>query len=262
MCLIIFAWKKHEDYKLVLTANRDEFYDRPSERIHFWKEHPEILAGKDLKEGGTWMGVTKGGRFAALTNYRDPKNIKEKAPTRGNLVLDFLKGTQTPKHYLSSLQYRADDYNGFNLLAGDGEDLYYYSNYAIDVQKIEPGVYGLSNSLIDGPWPKVEMGKKRLESSIHKKEPNKDELFDHLFDPKIYSDDELPDTGIPLEWERAVSAMHINKENHYGTVNSTVLLWNSNDEISYMERKHEAESKNLNEIKKEFKVMEPSNTLS
>ena len=158
MCLILFAYRSLPDYRLVLAANRDEFYDRPTRHVAFWDDAPEILAGRDLKAGGTWMGITKKGRFAAITNYRDSGMTIENAPSRGDLVKDFLIGKSRPHDYLESLQNKGQDYNGFNLIIGDGNELFYYSNRDGNIHNIEPGVHGLSNHLLNTPWPKVAQG--------------------------------------------------------------------------------------------------------
>ena len=128
MCLIVFANNFIEDYKLVFAANRDEFYERPSEQAEFWTEHPDLLAGKDLQAGGTWLGITKQGKFAAITNFRDLKNHKKDAPSRGNLTLDFLVNEIEAEEYYNNLKPTLNNFNGFNLLLGDVDQLYYFSN--------------------------------------------------------------------------------------------------------------------------------------
>ncbi len=156
MCLIVFAWRQHPDFPLIVAANRDEFYERPTLAADFWADHPEVLGGRDLKEMGTWLGITRKGRFAALTNYRDPLHVRADAPSRGWLVRDFLTGERGAEDYLARLRDRGAAYNGFSLILGDAAGLYYYSNRGEEgPAALAPGVYGLSNHLLDTPWPKV-----------------------------------------------------------------------------------------------------------
>lgn len=169
MCLILFAYDYHPRYKLVVTANRDEFYQRPALPAAFWEDNPEILAGRDLQEGGTWMGVTTKGRFAALTNYREPSSFKKVAPSRGRLVQNYLSTNLTPAAYLETLNDGGTAYNGFNLLLGDHNSLYYYSNREKLVREVEPGIHALSNSLLDVPWPKTTKGVNELSKIFSRK---------------------------------------------------------------------------------------------
>ena len=185
MCLILFAYKVHPSYPLVLAANRDEFYDRPTQSADFWPDHPQLLAGIDLQEKGTWLGVTKEGKFAAITNYRDPASWKTAAPSRGKLVRDYLVGDLNPENYLKEISAHARDYNGFNLLLGDRENLWVFSNQG-DAKKLQPGIYGLSNHLLDTPWPKVQRGKQLLKKALAKKGDALEEaLFEMLADCHI-----------------------------------------------------------------------------
>jgi uncharacterized protein with NRDE domain len=235
MCLILFAYHVHPAYRLILAANRDEFYDRPSAPADFWIKHPQVLAGMDLKEKGTWLGVTKEGKFAAITNYRDPASWKADAPSRGKLVSRYLTGPNDPEKYLRSIFKKAHTYNGFNLLLGDGRDLFVYENQG-EVQKLSPGIYGLSNHLLDTPWPKVQRGKRLLKRALAKKgEELEDALFHLLADRHIPPDSELPQTGVALEWERLLSSMFITSP-VYGTRSSTVVLIGKNKRIRLIEK--------------------------
>jgi len=235
MCLIAFAWKMHPRYKLIAAANRDEFYDRPSLQAHFWDSDPEILAGKDLQAGGTWMGATRSGKWAALTNYRDMWNIKIHAPSRGMLIVNYLRRAGSPEEYMNSVVHGSGAYNGFNLLCGNLDDLYYYSNVANKPIRLEPGVYGLSNSLLDTPWPKTVAAKAFMEAELGHQEPDPDRLFAGLGHSEIYPDDQLPDTGAGLKMERALSSIFIRMKN-YGSRSSTVLMIDKDDCISFFER--------------------------
>ncbi len=236
MCLIIFAYRSHPDYRLVLAANRDEFYDRPTQPADFWEDAPDILAGRDLKAGGTWMGITKTGRLAAITNYRETGSTVEGAPSRGDLVKNYLAGNSAPYDYLKTVQDKGQIYNGFNLIIGDEKDLLYYANRDGSIRDVKPGVHGLSNHLLDTPWPKVNKGVRKLHSlMIEKKGFSPEDIFKTLADRSTPLDEELPDTGVGLEWERILSPMFI-ASNTYGTRCSSILLWKYTDEITFMER--------------------------
>jgi len=235
MCLILFACNVHPSYRLVLAANRDEFYDRPTKAADFWKKNPQVLAGVDLKEKGTWMGVTKRGKFAAITNYRDPASWKVQAPSRGQLVSRYLMGSASAEKYLNRIKVEAHQYNGFNLLLGDAENLLIYSNRG-GAQKIPDGIHGLSNHLLDTPWPKVQRGVRLLEEALSRKgEDLESALFSLLTDRLVASDDQLPDTGIGREWERVLSPLFIVSPG-YGTRSSTLLLIGKNGRIKLVEK--------------------------
>lgn len=228
MCVIYFALNVHPDYPLVLLANRDEFYDRPTSPAHSWEDHPNVFAGRDLVAGGTWLGITGSGRIAAVTNYREP-GAPRGWRSRGDLVSEFLKGFASTEDYLAEVTARSNDYSGFNLLVGEIEptrcDLGYFSNRGGGARKLESGVYGLSNHLLDTPWPKVVNGKNRLER-ILAKPFDKQSLFRLLADEALAPDADLPDTGIGYEKEKALSAIFI-KTPVYGTRCSTVVTFPS-----------------------------------
>jgi len=225
MCLILFSYKKHKKYKLILAANRDEFYARPTKPISRWDGGSGIIAGKDLEAGGTWMGISGDGRFAALTNFRDPKSIKKDALSRGLLVSNFLEDkNNSPEGYLNYVAAQKGLYNGFNLLAGDEDDLYYFSNNEGIIRKIEPGLHGLSNHLINTPWPKVEKGKKSLKKIIDSDCIEEyEKTFAFLKDQELPSDEFLPETGMGIEWERLLAPIFIQSK-IYGTRSSSFLL--------------------------------------
>ena len=233
MCLIAFAWQAHPEYPLIVAANRDEWHDRPAAPAAWWNDHPNVLAGRDLKAGGTWLGVTRNGRFAALTNFRDPSDRKADAPTRGKLVSDFLTGTMSAREYLRSLRERASAFQGFNLLVGDGASLHYFSSRTGEILDVPPGVHALSNHTLNEPWPKVEKAKSALGAALQGKMPwearqiacprlDLGAIYELLSDTFTAPDDALPDTGVGLEWERILSPAMIVGEN-YGTRCSTVV---------------------------------------
>ena len=165
MCLILVAWRAHPDYPLVVAANRDEFFARPTAAAAFWPDG-DILAGRDLKEGGTWMGITRNGRFAALTNYRDPALVREGKASRGQLAASFLAATAEPMDWLAELSGRRDDYNPFNILVGHAGTLACLESTTGTVRQLEPGVHGLSNHLFNSPWPKVVAAKSALSDAL------------------------------------------------------------------------------------------------
>ncbi len=234
MCLIVFSYKTHPKYKFILAANRDEFYDRPTTTVDWWEDH-DLLAGRDLKAKGTWMGVDKKGRFAAVTNFRDIKNIKEDVRSRGDLPVNFLIGNQSSEEYSNVVFHGGSQYNGFNLLTMDDE-MAHISNYDKQVNILSPGVYGLSNALLDTPWPKVKKSKELFQSKI-KEDFQLEELIQLMQDDKVASDEDLPPTGLSLEMERAVSAMCI-KTSNYGTCCSTAITIDFDGNVNYMEKSY------------------------
>lgn len=246
MCLVAFSYRQHSHYDLIFVANRDEFYERPTRAAQFWEEHPGILAGKDLKAGGTWMGINRAGEFSALTNVRDPDMKKEDPPSRGRLVLEYLAGPDEPGCYLQKIDREADRYDGFNLLTGTPDSLFYYSNKTRSVQQLESGLYGLSNHLLNTPWPKVTRAKKELSKQLASSSIDEEALFELLKDDSLAPETELPDTGIPKELERAVSPVFIRTE-RYGTRCSTLLLIDKNGEVTFEERRFKPGSTKLSE---------------
>jgi uncharacterized protein with NRDE domain len=241
MCLIFFALNDHPEYALVLAANRDEFYSRPTAPAEFWEARPDILAGRDLQENtgqlpGTWLGVTKTGRIDMVTNYRDFRNIKTNTPSRGPLVTNFLSGNDSAEIYLKNLSKVASQYNGFNLLAGTVQELLYYSNQENQISILPPGIYGISNHLLDTPWPKVTRGKKNfLEILKNKSHFETDDFLDLMADRTICRDEDLPDTGVGITRERMLSPVFIESAD-YGTRCTTVILITKSGEVSFVEK--------------------------
>jgi uncharacterized protein with NRDE domain len=229
MCLIALAFRVHEGFPLVVAANRDEWRDRPTAPLAFWADQPAILAGRDLSAGGTWMGVTRSGRFAAVTNYRDPSERRTMPRSRGALVIDALLSLDAPEAFLGSL--RPSDYAGFNLLVGDERRLFYYGSREGEVREVAPGVHALSNHLLDEPWPKVLQARTAMAQT-----PLDDaRIFTMLSDTKLAPDAELPDTGVGLEWERRLSPPLITGDD-YGTRASTLLRMSDAGSIHIEER--------------------------
>ncbi|HRP90558.1 MAG TPA: NRDE family protein [Edaphocola sp.] len=234
MCILALAYQVHPEFPLVLITNRDEFYARKTERAHFW-EKENILAGKDLEAGGTWLGIHKNGRWALLTNFRDINNIKNNAPSRGQLALDFLRSKNTATDYLQDLQKKAQQFNGFNLLLSDGLGLYHYANTSDKITKLNAGFYSLSNALLDTPWPKTQKLKAGLEQAIRQNNFKKDFLFSLLRDEEKAKIHELPQTGLSLKLEEAMSSIFIQTP-VYGTRCSTLLLVDKNGKTHFTER--------------------------
>jgi uncharacterized protein with NRDE domain len=235
MCLIFFSLRNHPTYKLVVAANRDEFYNRRTAAAEFWSDYPDLLGGRDLEAGGTWMGMTRSGRISLITNYRDPVNIDIHAPSRGLLVSDYLIGQESPGDYLTRISQNGKRYNGYNLIVGTIDELWYYSNYRDDVGEISTGLHGLSNHLLETPWPKVQKGKNKMNELLKQQTIQPDQLFELLFDDAVAQDDQLPDTGIGLSRERVLSSMFI-KSPGYGTRCSTVILVDNKNHVHFSER--------------------------
>ena len=232
---MLFAYDYHPQYQLVVAANRDEFYTRPTLPAAFWSDHPAILAGKDLQEGGTWMGISTTGRWAGLTNYRDPSSYKPQSPSRGHLVQNYLCSNDTPQSYIEHLDNGGAAYNGCNLLLGNHESLSYYSNREKLIRKVEKGVHGLSNSLLDVPWPKVTGGKKDLTDVLQNEDIKVDRLFAIMADRKEAPDQDLPQTGVSLEMERMLAPAYVLSQD-YGTRTTTVILIDRKRRVQFWER--------------------------
>jgi uncharacterized protein with NRDE domain len=236
MCLLFFSYRATPGYRLVVAANRDEFLSRPTAPLEFLDKEKTILAGRDLQGGGTWLGITAQLKFAAITNYREPAANRADAPSRGEILMGYLTGELDAGHYIHSLAESGDRYNGFNLILGDSEDLYYYSNRSVGPQLLAPGFYGLSNHLLDVPWPKVIRGKELLRH--HMVETNRIDplqLLGSLKDSQRPPDDQLPDTKVGLDWERLLSSIFIDGID-YGTRSSAVITVTDEGGIEFVEK--------------------------
>lgn len=241
MCLILFSYDIHTQYRLVFAANRDEYYRRPTRSLGTWAEAPEMIAGRDLQAGGTWLGVSRNGKFAAITNFRDPSEKLADPLSRGSLVAAFLRDGQSAAAYVRNLDTSEARrrYNGFNLLAGDASGLWYFSNRGPAPRRLSPGLYGLSNHLLDTPWPKVETGKARLQKLLqHPGDLDPEALFAMLTDRTRPPDSQLPHTGVELAWERTLSPMFIASP-EYGTRSSSLLIVRRNGQVAFLERSYD-----------------------
>lgn len=232
MCLIVIGWQVHANYPLVLAANRDEFYARPTASAARWPDAPSIIGGIDLAAGGTWLAITETGRFAALTNVREPERAKG-ACSRGELTRNFLLSNMAANDYAQQID--DDLYGGFNLLLGDDRSLVYYSNRGGKPRILPPGIYGMSNHLLDSPWPKLVQARQQFAAALQRL-PDETAFFDLLADQTIVADENLPQTGVPLAWERLLSAVFVKSES-YGTRASS-LLWQNTDGVVKVHEKN------------------------
>ena len=234
MCILFIAIEQHPKYPLIIAANRDEFYHRPTAVSNYWAEYPNVLAGRDLHSGGSWMGINEQGYIAALTNFRDPMLNQLEAPSRGLLVVDYLK--RPIKNYHEKLNYDAARYNGYNLLYGHWHQLSVYNNVSKQYKQLSSGIYGLSNAMLDTPWPKLSHGAEQFKQALSKANNVLDDsLFSVLSDQTVAPDEALPDTGIGRERERVLSSIFINSEG-YGTRSSTILRVSCTKKVTWVER--------------------------
>ena len=237
MCILFVAVNQHKDYPLIIAANRDEFFNRGTSESHLWDSVHGIIAGKDLQAGGTWMGINKQGYIASLTNIRDPQKTCADATTRGELVSHYL---QTPVNdYHQTLSANKDNYNGYNLLFGKWNALAVYNNHLDQIQPLTDGYYGLSNASLNSPWPKINKGVGKLQEYCqddHDIDP--DILFKLLLDNSVAADQDLPQTGVPIDWERRLSSIFILGDD-YGTRSSTVLKVDKQQSVQWYERTYD-----------------------
>jgi len=240
MCLILFAWQTHPHYPLVVAANRDEFHDRPAAAADYWREAPGLLAGRDLKAGGTWLGITRHGRFAAITNYREPQGMElQLEHSRGHLVRDFLLDKAAPAEYAIRLQGHADYYRGFSVLLGEPDALIYVSNRSEKTIAVIAGSHGLSNHLLDTDWPKVHCGRARLDALLENDRMDPEALLELLADRNVVSGGEPPGLELGLAPELISRKMFIVSP-EYGTRSSTVLLVDRDGGVKLVERQFDA----------------------
>jgi uncharacterized protein with NRDE domain len=238
MCLILIAHQVHPAYPLIVAANRDEFFARPTQAARFWPQSPTVLAGQDLTAGGTWMGVTRQGRFAAVTNVREPgTHIPANAKSRGHLVKEYLLSNASPGQYLETLQQDREHYTGFNLICGDWQALHYYSNRSGSAQPIPIGIHGLSNSALNTPWPKVVQGKQALADALQQPDIEMDTILQLLNHRQTADDAQLPDTGVGKPMEKILSSRFIEGQHFdYGTRVSTALRIDRSGKVDFTEQ--------------------------
>ncbi|MEH6575577.1 MAG: NRDE family protein [Amphritea sp.] len=239
MCLIVFAYKYHPEYNLILAANRDEFYARATRPLHQWPAQPNILAGQDLEQGGTWLGVNTDGRFSALTNHRDGSRKLSGKRSRGHLPLDFLNSTLDAEQFAKQTQNADIAYDGYNQLVGDNQNLFYLSSSRQDSQRVAPGIHGVSNARLNTPWPKLLQQKELLRQHIDDNQHQPEQLIRIMNNPQTYADALLPDTGISMDWERALSASFIQMK-QYGTRATTIIRQRYDGETEIIEQNYDA----------------------
>jgi uncharacterized protein with NRDE domain len=258
MCLLVLAWMSHPRYRLVAAANRDEFHDRPATPLGWWNDDKRVLAGRDLRAGGTWMGVTRAGRFGVVTNFRDLESPPAPdTPSRGTLVPGFLASDAPPSAFLQHLHESAARYAGFNLLVAGAGTLHYYTNRDdAGPRRLAPGIYGLSNHWLDSPWPKLVRTRERFAAALASAAPGTPELFDLLADRERAADGLPPDAGMPPDWERTLSSPFVLHE-RYGTRCSTVLLAGHDGRTVVLERRFDAAGQQTGATRLEFAGDEP-----
>ncbi len=252
MCLILLAWRAHPGYRLVVAANRDEFFARPAVPAHWWSDAPRLLAGRDLEAGGTWMGMSRDGRFAALTNYRDPSRRRPGAPSRGMLVRDCLTSAEAPLDTLRTIAKTSAQYAGFNLFAADAGELAIHESTTGAVRTLAPGIYGLSNHVLDTPWPKVRLARERFAAALARL-PGEDDFLALLRDDTPAPDHHLPDTGVGPEWERRLSPAFIRGPG-YGTRCSTVLTVTDDGAVRLHEWTWDERGEPAGEVEHRFRI--------
>jgi len=233
MCLIALAYRHFPDLPLVMIANRDEFYARETAPLHKWTDTPiSIIAGRDMQEGGTWMGISEKGHIAALTNFRDPAHMQEGKPSRGKITQEFLSGNTSIAEMPQYLRTRGRSFNGFNLLFGTIDEMYYYNNVEDRYQQLYPGIYGLSNAFLDTPWPKVQKVRELIANT--RESPDADAWITAMQNAEEAPDALLPATGVSPEWEKKLSAMFITSET-YGTRLTTFVSIDRHNKVLYRE---------------------------
>lgn len=247
MCLLVLAWHTHPRYRLIVAANRDEYHDRPAEPLGPWPPPEEMLAGRDLRAGGTWLGVDRRRRFGVITNYRDLQGTATAAPSRGRLIPGYLRQGAGPGEYLATLEREASGYGGFNLLLADGDSLWYGSNRVTPfARRLSTGVHALSNESLDSPWPKLLRVRARFEAWLSDNENASQlgvaALFALLDDRSPATDAESVPTGLSPEWERAVSAPFV-QHPQYGTRCSTVVLMEASGGLLVAERRFDRQGR-------------------
>jgi len=249
MCLIVFAWQSHPDFRLVLAANRDEYHGRPSQALHWWPDEPDVLAGRDLQAGGTWLAVHRAGRFASVTNYRERQNRQGKPRSRGALVTDFVTTSEDARSFSDSIA--GGEYAGFSLLTTDGNDLFCVSNRGDEAKRLSPGIYGLSNASLNTPWPKVARSRDALRLLIDTDAIDETGLFRLMADRQQASVSDVEAGHLPFELARKLTAPFIVSPD-YGTRCSTALLWSTDGKVILSERRFDAAGKTAGQSRFHF----------
>ena len=254
MCLILLAYQQHPEFPLILIANRDEHYQRPTQEAQYWEDYPEILGGRDLNHKGTWLGINQKGYFAAVTNYRSSIKERKTSCSRGLLVSDYLQGRVGTENYIDSLISKKQKYGPFNLIAGNHDTLFFLSSRENQPRKLTKGFYGISNGDIDSAWPKSEKGKRALKIEVESGGfHEQSRLFSILSDTTVPADDSLPDTGVGLELERQLGPVFIDMS-EYGTRASTILMITNQGKVSFTERNYDSNGSETSTNNYEFDI--------
>lgn len=254
MCILFIAVQQHPDYPLIIAANRDEYYNRPTDASDWWPEAPSLLAGRDLRAGGTWMGMTQQGKIAALTNIRAPHTLMDNAQSRGELVSGYLMNQVEDDEYADKLRHSKANYNGYNLLFGQWDHLQVYNNHLDTLEPLTPGFYGLSNANLNSPWPKVNAGVKELKDYCqHADSIEPERLFNLLQNTEKAADDMLPVTGAPPQWEKLLSSIFIETPS-YGTRCSTLILIDQLHQATWIEHNYDDNSQSQPEQHYKFVI--------
>ena len=254
MCLVLIGYHVHPVYPLVIAANRDEFFQRPTRKAGFWEDHPNVLAGRDLEKGGTWLGIDRRGRVAAVTNYREPSRqlIDSGDLSRGFLVRDYLTGVNPVREYLGEVARNLRRYDGFNLFAGDQQTLFFISTYMVEPASLAPGIHGISNGALDYPWPKVLLGKSRFDGILQNTDDiNEEDLFTLLADRTVPDTGPTPEAGLDIDTARLLAPIFVHGEN-YGTRSSTVLLCNREGKVRFTEKSFDQDAGDAGTVTFEF----------
>ena len=249
MCLIVLASCRHPNYPLILAANRDEFHSRPTREAHWWPDRPDVLGGRDLQAGGTWLALHRSGRFAAVTNFRDAQPPSPAQHSRGFLVTRFLESDLSPQDYLATIN--EDKYAGFNLLVGDLNEVAYLSNREEGTRSLKPGIYGLSNALLDGPWHKVESSKDRLSALLDSDDVNETTLRRLMHDRDRAPVSEVETGRLDFDTAHAITAPFIVLPD-YGTRCTTIVIVDRNSRWQFAERRYDASGKVTGESRFSF----------
>ncbi len=247
MCLVLIAWQQHADWPLIVAGNRDEFHARPTEALHWWADQPDLLAGRDLQAGGTWLAVSRSGRFATITNYRDAIPPDADHRSRGKLVTEFVTGTTTPLEFVEAID--GDDYAGFNLFVSDGQSLAFCNNRDDAPRELPPGLYGLANAALDAPWHKTVVSKERLQARLASSEINSSTLLKLLDDRERGPAKDVSADGLRFEFAHALTAPFI-VQPEYGTRSSSVVLYSANGTIDVVERRFRPDGRRDGETRK------------
>jgi uncharacterized protein with NRDE domain len=253
MCLIAFAWQCHPQYRLILAANRDERHDRASEKLHWWAESPGLLAGRDLEAGGTWLGITRSGRFATVTNYRETRTPATGVASRGNIVTEFARTDLAPDAFMNAIDGAC--YAGVNVLVSDGQSLGYVSNRGDGPTTLAAGVYGLSNAALDTPWSKLVRTREQLRALAESRRISRESLVSLLADRTVEAEPEIETDGLSTELARAITAPFIVSPD-YGTRSTTALTWSHDNQVRIREARFDAAGNSIGESSFEFDVVQ------